>query len=294
MHGTHVTRSRRSSLSIRLHTLGLGVAGAFFALIVGAHAQAPGLGAQAELVDPHVFRACVDPRNMPFSNKNGDGFEDKLAALLASKLNEPVSFTYFPQVIGFVKNTLNADRCDVVMGVSQGYELMQTTNPYYHTAYALIFKPSTGLDGVTSLEDPRLKDMRIGIVAGTPPATLMVQDGLMAKAKPYPLTVDTRYDSPTKNMIDDLVAGRIDAGVLWGPIAGYYGKHAGIPLSVVPLLSEHGVPMDFHISLGVRHSDQSWKRTLNKLIAENQDEINKLLESYGVPLLDQQGKPITQ
>jgi len=287
-------RPRRSSSATAWHRFGLSIAGALLAVIAGAHAQAPGLGAQAELVDPHVFRACVDPRNMPFSDKNGDGFEDKLAALLASKLNEPVSFTYFPQVIGFVKNTLNADRCDVVMGVSQGYELMQTTNPYYHTAYALIFKPGSGLDGVSSLEDPRLKDKRIGIVAGTPPATLMVQDGLMAKAKPYPLTVDTRYDAPTKAMVDDLVAGRIDAGVLWGPIAGYYSKHAGTPLTVVPLLSERGVPMDFHISLGVRHTDQSWKRTLNKLIAENQGEINKLLESYGVPLLDPQGHPITQ
>ena len=115
----------------------------------------------------------------------------------------------------------------------------------------------------------------------------------MAKAKPYPLTVDTRYDAPTKAMVDDLVAGQIDAGVLWGPIAGYYAKHAGTPLTVVPLLKEHGVPMDFRISLGVRHSDQNWKRTLNWLITENQDQINKLLEEYGVPLLDQQGHLIS-
>lgn len=263
--------------------------GALLFLLGAAHAQAPGLGPQAELVDPHVFRACVDPRNMPFSDKNGDGFEDKLAELLASKLHEPVSFTYFPQVIGFYRNTIDVDRCDVVMGVAQGYELVQTTNPYYRTTYALIFKPHAGLDGVDSLEDPRLKDKRIGVVAGTPPASLMVRDGLMAKAKPYPLTVDTRFSAPTKDMVDDLVAGRIDAGVLWGPIAGYYAKNAPVPLTVVPLLKEHGVPMDFAISLGVRRSDQDWKRKLNQLIADNQPEINKLLASFGVPLLDQQG-----
>ncbi|HEX5327192.1 MAG TPA: substrate-binding domain-containing protein [Acetobacteraceae bacterium] len=273
--------------------LGLCALGLACGQMSAARAQAPGLGAGAELVDPHVFRACADPRNLPFSDEQGEGFENKLAALLASKLNEPVSFTYFPQVIGFVRNTLNADRCDVVMGVAQGDDLMQTTNPYYHTAYALVFKPNDGLDGVQSLEDPRLKDKRIGIVAGTPPATIMVRDGLMAKAKPYALTVDTRYDSPTKAMIDDLVAGRIDAGVLWGPIAGYYAKQGGNKLTVVPLLNEHGVPMDFRISLGVRHSDQDWKRTLNRLIADNQDAINKLLEEYGVPLLDQQGHPIS-
>ncbi len=272
---------------------GIGIVGVALVMLAHAHAQAPGLGAQAELVDPHVFRACADPRNLPFSDEHRDGFENKLAELLASKLNEPVSFTFFPQVIGFVRNTLDADRCDVVMGVAQGYELVQTTNPYYHTTYALIFKPNSGLDGIDSLEDPRLKDKRIGVVAGTPPATIMVQDGLMAKAKPYPLTVDTRYDAPTKAMVDDLVAGQIDAGVLWGPIAGYYAKHAGTPLTVVPLLREHGVPMDFRISLGVRHSDQDWKRTLNWLITENQDQINKLLEEYGVPLLDQQGHLIS-
>jgi quinoprotein dehydrogenase-associated probable ABC transporter substrate-binding protein len=258
-----------------------------------AQAQSSGLGAAVELVDPHVFRVCADPRNMPFSDEQGEGFENKLAALLASKLNEPVSYTYYPQVIGFVRNTLNAFRCDVVMGVSQGYDLVQTTNPYYHTVYALIFKRDNGLDGVTTLADPRLKDKRIGIIAGTPPATVMVERGLMAKAKPYPLTVDTRVDSPSKTMVDDVVSGEIDAGILWGPFAGYYAKQAGIPITVAPLLREHAdVPMDFRIAMGVRHSDQEWKRKLNRLIAENQEAIDKLLEDYGVPLLDEQGNLI--
>ena len=300
MHGLTGTRRRWRPVQ---GWLGVGAAIAAMALLprgvigVGlistAWAQAPGLGAQVELVDPHVFRVCADPRNLPFSDKAGEGFENKLAELLASKLNEPVAYTYFPQVIGFVRNTLDLDRCDVVMGVAQGYELVQTTNPYYHSVYALVFKPHDGLDGVNTLGDPRLKDKRIGVVAGTPPASIMAEDGLMAKAKPYPLTVDTRVDAPTKDMIDDLTAGRIDAGVLWGPIAGYYAKQAKPPLTVVPLLHEQGVPMDFRISMGVRHSDQDWKRKLNTLIVDNQGAINKLLENFGVPLLDEQGQPIT-
>ena len=125
----------------------------FIALLglVGANpgaAQAPGLGASAELVDTHVFRVCADPHNLPFSDESGAGFENKLAELFASKLNEPTSYTYFPQVIGFVRNTLNALRCDVIMGVAVGDTLVQTTNPYYHTAYTLVFKPGTGLDGI--------------------------------------------------------------------------------------------------------------------------------------------------
>jgi quinoprotein dehydrogenase-associated probable ABC transporter substrate-binding protein len=292
MHGL-ITVIPRWHVAPRLLGTALCIAGAALALVGRAQAQAPGLGAQVELVDPHVFRVCADPNNMPFSDQKGDGFENKLAELIASKLGEPVSYTYYPQVIGFVRNTLNAFRCDVVMGVAQGYDLVQTTNPYYHTAYALVFKPHDGLNGVDSLGDERLKDKRIGVVAGTPPASIMALDGLMAKAKPYPLTVDTRYQSPTKTMIDDLIAGQIDAAVLWGPIAGYYAKHADPPLTVVPLLKEQGgVPMDFRISMGVRHSDQDWKRKLNRLIADNQDAINKLLTQFGVPLLDEQGHPL--
>ena len=291
MHGL-ITAARGWRFAARLPAAALCIAGLAFVLPGRVQGQAPGLGAQVELVDPHVFRVCADPNNMPFSDQKGDGFENKLAELMAGKLGEPVSYTYYPQVIGFVRNTLNSDRCDVVMGVAQGYDLVQTTNPYYHTAYALVFKPHDGLDGVDSLGDARLKDKRIGIVAGTPPASIMTMDGLMAKAKPYPLTVDTRYESPTKTMIDDLVAGRIDAAVLWGPIAGYYAKHSDPPLTVVLLLKEHGVPMDFRISMGVRHSDQDWKRKLNRLIADDQDAINKLLVSFGVPLLDEQGHPI--
>jgi quinoprotein dehydrogenase-associated probable ABC transporter substrate-binding protein len=254
-----------------------------------AEAQAPGLGESVELVDPKVFRVCADPHNLPFSDEQGNGLENKLAQLFAKQLNEPVEYTYFPQVMGFVRNTLNALRCDVIMGTAVGDTLVQTTNPYYRTTYALVFRPDNGLDGVQSLEDPRLKDKHIGIVAGTPPATILAQDGLMEAAKPYPLTVDTRATSSPKMMTDDIVAGRIDAGVLWGPMAGYYARQNSPHLTVVPLLKEGG-HMDFRIAMGVRRTDQDWKRKLNRLIADNQPEIDKILVEYGVPLLDEQGQ----
>jgi len=251
-------------------------------------AQAPGLGSSAELVDPKTFRVCADPRNLPFSDEAGAGFENKLAALFASKLGEPTSYTYFPQVIGFVRNTLNALRCDVIIGVAVGDDLVQTTNPYYRTTYALVFRPESGLDSIQSLEDPRLKGKHIGVVAGTPPATVLVEQGLMALARPYALTVDTRVESPTRTMVHDIVTGDIDAGVLWGPIAGYYAQRETPHLLVAPLLKEHE-RMDFRIAMGVRRTDQDWKRRLNRLIVDNQPEIDRILGEYGVPLLDEQG-----
>jgi mxaJ protein len=254
-------------------------------------AQAPGLGSSAELVDPKTFRVCADPRNLPFSDEAGEGFENKLAALFAQKLGEPASYTYLPQVIGFVRNTLNALRCDVIMGVAVGDDLVQTTNPYYHTTYALVFKPGSGLDDIESLEDPRLQGKHIGIVAGTPPATVLVQQGLMVLARPYALTVDTRIEAPARTMAQDVAAGQIDAGVLWGPIAGYYAQRVTPHLVVAPLLKEQE-RMDFHIAMGVRRSDQDWKRRLNRLIAESQPEIDRILAEYGVPMLDEQGRLI--
>jgi quinoprotein dehydrogenase-associated probable ABC transporter substrate-binding protein len=275
---------------VRLAVVAIGLV-----LLIGgrASAQAPGLGTSAELVDPKVFRVCADPRNLPFSNEAGEGFENKLAELFAGKLGEPVSYTYFPQVIGFVRNTLNALRCDVIMGVAIGDNLVQTTNPYYRTTYALVFKPGSGLDGIESLADPRLKPEHIGIVAGTPPATVMVEQGLMALARSYALTIDTRVDSPVHTMVNDIAAGQIDAGVLWGPIAGFYAQRATPRLAVAPLLKEPE-RMDFRIAMGVRQSDQDWKRRLNRLIAENQPEIDRILEAFGVPLLDEQGKLIAR
>ena len=273
------------------------VAVALLALAPVARAQQGGLGAAGELVDPKVLRVCADPNNLPFSNRAGEGFENRIAQLLGEKIGKPVAYTFEPQVIGFYRTTLNAYRCDVVIGVVKGDDLVQTTAPYYRTTYALLFKPGRGLDDVRSLEDPRLHDKRIGVVARTPPATIMVADGLMAHAKPYPLTVDTRVESPARSMTDDILADRIDAGVLWGPLAGYYAKiyakAAGTTLLTAPLLDEKGAPMDFRIAMGVRHSDEAWKLSLNRLLHDNRAEIDAILRDYGVPLLDAQGRPMT-
>jgi len=247
-----------------------------------------------ELVDPKVLRVCADPRNLPFSDEKGAGFENKLAELFAAKLQKKLDYTYFPQATGFVRMTLAAHRCDVIMGFPQGDELVQGTNPYYRTAYALVTRPGSGLKDVTSLGDERLKGKHLGIVAGTPPATNMAVNGLMANAKPYPLMIDTRVDSSAAAMMNDLVSGEIDAAVLWGPMAGYYAKEANPPLHVTALVSEKTGPrLIYRIGMGVRPADQNWKRLLNRLIQENQLAINKILLDYGVPLLDENDRPIT-
>ena len=246
-----------------------------------------------ELIDPKVLRVCADPHNMPFSTDKGEGFENKVAQLLADKLGKGLAYAWYPQATGFVRNTLAAHRCDVMMGAPQGDDLVQVTNPYYRTAYAIVLKRGSGLDGVDTLEDPRLKGRRIGIVAGTPPGNNMAVNGLMAKAKPYPLVVDTRVDSSAAAMMRDLDAGEIDAGILWGPMAGYYARQAKSATTVVPLVKETTGPrLAYRIAMGVRFADQDWKRLLNRLIAENQPAINQLLLSFGVPLLDDNDRPI--
>jgi quinoprotein dehydrogenase-associated probable ABC transporter substrate-binding protein len=258
-----------------------------------------GVGAQdaegsIELVDPHVFRACADPRDLPLSNEAGEGFENKIAELFARKLGKSVGYTFYPDATGFIRNTLNAYRCDVVLGTAQGDDLVQPTNPYYRTGYAAAYHEDGPLKGMDSLSDPRLKTARIGIVAGTPPATYLAMNGLLGQIKSYRLGVDTRYDSPTHDMMDDLDKGEIDVALIWGPFGGYYATKAKTPTAVVPLVKEQGGPrMVYRIVMGVRHSDQNWKRTLNKAISENQDEIQAILRSYGVPLLDENDKPIS-
>ncbi|WP_442896124.1 substrate-binding domain-containing protein [Bradyrhizobium sp. AZCC 2289] len=246
-----------------------------------------------ELVDPKVLRVCADPRNLPFSNEKGEGFENKLAEFFAEKLQKKLDYMYFPQATGFVRMTLGSHRCDVIMGFPQGNDLAQGTNPYYRTAYALVVKQGSGLDDVATLEDGRLKGKHIGIVAGTPPATNMAVNGLMMNARPYPLMIDTRFDSSAEAMIGDLQKGEIDAAVLWGPMAGFYAKNASPALHVTPLVKETtGPKLAYRIGMGVRPADQNWKRQLNRLIQENQPAINKILLDFGVPLLDENDRPI--
>ena len=232
---------------------------------------------------------------MPFSNEKGEGFENKIAEIVASELKVPVSYVWFPQAIGFIRQTLFARRCDVVIGYAQGDELVLNTNHYYRSVYTLVYRKGNGLDGVETLADPRLKDLRIGVIAGTPPSATMAKLGLMARARPYPLMVDRRFESPAENMIADIRSGEIDAGVLWGPMAGHFAANGGEKLEVVPLLKETvGPRMAYRITFGVRNLEDEWKRQLNEIIAKRQGDIDAVLLSFGVPLVDEQDKLITE
>ncbi|MGZ9409711.1 MAG: substrate-binding domain-containing protein [Methylocystis sp.] len=274
----------------------------FVAAPASAQHMGPDAGAKGddnqgsiELVDPKTLRVCADPNNLPFSNDKGEGFENRIAEFLAKKLGKDLAYTYYPGATGFVRNTLNAHLCDVILGMPQGNDLVQTTNPYYRTTYAIVTRAGSELDGVKTLDDPRLKEKphRIGLVANTPPGNVLAMNGLMASVKPYALMVDTRVESSGAAMSHDLEKGEIDVALLWGPIAGYYAKHSSAKLNVTPLPETPGARMAFRIGFGVRHSDQNWKRELNTLIAQNKIELERILSDYGVPLLDESGHAIT-
>ncbi len=246
-----------------------------------------------ELVDPKVLRVCADPNNMPFSNEKGEGFENKIAQLLAEKLHKDVAYAYYPGATGFIRNTLNAHLCDVVLGMPQGNDLVQLTNPYYRTTYAIVTRDGSDLADLKSLDDRRLKEKgrHIGLVANTPPGNLLAANGLLGAVRPYALMVDTRVESPSAAMIADLEKGDIDIAILWGPFAGYYAKKSTANLLVTPIPDAPGVRMSFRIGFGVRHSDQNWKRDLNQFIAQNKPGLDKILREYGVPLLGEDGRP---
>ena len=243
-------------------------------------------GQSSDLVVRSELRVCADPANMPFSNDKGEGFENKLAELIGKVLKVPVTYTWFPQATGFIRNTLGAKLCDVVMGYAQGDELVLNTNHYYTAAYVLIVRSDSPLVGVESLDDARLQDKSIGVVAGTPPSTNLATYGLMGKVRPFQLMVDRRFFSPAEDMISQIASGELDAGILWGPIGGYYARASKVPLSVIPLVKERQGPrLTYRITMGVRQSDANWKRDLNRIIAEHQSEIDAILASYGVPVV---------
>ncbi len=263
------------------------VAAAFCSLPAGLRAQT------SEAVDRATLRVCADPANMPYSNKAGEGFENKIAELFAADLGVPVEYTWYPSTVGFIRNTLRDRKCDLILAAPTGSELLQNTNPYYRSAYAIVSRKDAGLTAKT-LADPVMKSLRIGVVAGTPPATLIARYSLFDQMRPYHLMVDTRFESATTRMVEDIVKGEIDIGLLWGPIAGYWAKVQNPPLVVTPLKTtvEEGVRVDFRIHMGLRYREPEWKLRLNNLIADNQDQIYAILHQYGVPLLDDQGELI--
>lgn len=251
---------------------------------------APGVSAQTgEILDRAQLRVCADPNNLPFSNDKGEGFENKVAQLLGKALELPVSYVYFPQVVGFVRNTLRARTCDLIMGAVVGDDIVQTTNPYYHSTYVAVFR---GDDApFSSFADPKLHTRRLGVVSATPPSNLLVVHDLLDTTKSYALTVDTRFESPAHQMIEDVAKGEIDVGFIWGPIAGYYIKRENLPLAMAALPNEPGAPrMEYRVAMGVRASEPDWRRRINAAILKLQPEITAVLRDYGVPLLDEQGR----
>lgn len=264
------------------------VAGAVLFLTLG---PAPASAQQtSDLVSTTAFRVCADPANVPMSDEAGTGFENRIAELFAGELGLPLEYTWFPMATGFIRRTLAENRCDVVIGYAQGDELVLNTNHYYTSAYVLITRADGPLAGVTTLGDPALQGKRLGVVAGSAPATHLVRHHLMALARDYPLFVDRRYQDPSGDMLADLEAGAIDGALLWGPIGGPLVKAGHPGLKVTPLLAEPGQPrMFYRITMGVRQGEKAWSRKLNSLIRRNQGKIDAILAEAGVPILNDMG-----
>ncbi len=235
-----------------------------------------------------ALRVCSDPNNLPYSNRAQQGFENKIAEFIAADLNVPLSYYWFPQSMGFVRTTLQARRCDLIMGVSSGNETLLNTNPYYSSVFSLVYLADAGYE-LRSLSNPRLKDknMRIGLIAGTPPTGLLIEKGLMEQVASYHLVVDTRVDAPAQQIVKDLLSGKLDCAILWGPLVGYLNKIYDNQLKVVPLLADHSDKhrMIYSVTLGVRFGEVKWKRRLNTFLHRNKEKIHTVLSQYNVPLV---------
>jgi len=276
---------------------------AALALFVGCLVAAPGgagaaEGHLADAVNRNVLRVCATPANLPYSNEKGEGFENKIAQIVAEELKrKSVDYTWFPQGTGFVRKTLTEKRCDLIMGTVQADEFTLNTNPYYRTTYALVTKNGSGLEGITSILDPKLKGKKVGIQAGAPAADYVAKAGLMQDAKSYLFIVDTRYQNPMQDMVNDVRSGEIDVGILWGPHAGWYAKHGGEELHISPMLEakQPGLPgLEYRITMGVRANETAWKHEINNVIAKRQGDIDKVLLEYGVPLVDEDNKLVAE
>ena len=244
--------------------------------------------AAMEVTDRDAVRVCADANLLPFSNDRLEGFENEIARLIGEDLQRPVTYFWWPQTIGFVRNTLRARQCDLVMGTASGEEQMQNTNPYYRTVYALVYRTASGIKADT-LADPLLKDARIGIIERTPAANLMRQYGI-TRTEPYQLNTDTRANNPARDAIQDVANGRTDAAVIWGPIAGYYASQQTEPLTVVPLVKEPAsARLQFNLSMGIRADEPEWKHWLNDFIKRRQGDIDRILLRYHVPLIAPDG-----
>ncbi|MGI9211693.1 MAG: quinoprotein dehydrogenase-associated putative ABC transporter substrate-binding protein [Methylococcaceae bacterium] len=248
-----------------------------------------------------VFKVCADPNNPPFSERNGQGFENRIAELLAGERGQKVEYTWFPQRMGFIRNTLKFPlpqsqgggyKCDVVMGVPTGYELTATTQAYYRSSYALVYRKNQGLDTLTTPTDldtlpSELKQkLRIAMFDASPGTSWLIRHGWVQQGIPYQSMTGDASINTAQILEKDFTENRIDMAIIWGPIAGYLQSRQPDQLALLPVSSEPGLQMDFSISMGVRIPDKSRKEELDQLITHNTDKIRKILQDYHLPLLE--------
>jgi mxaJ protein len=238
------------------------------------------------------LRVCADPNNLPFSNEGQEGFENKLAELIAGKLHKSVTYTWWAQRRGYVRETLKARLCDVILGVPSQLDSLATTQPYYRTGYVFLSRTDRALD-VTAITDARLRLLRVGVQLignngfNTPPAHALGQLGIVNNVVGFPVYGDYRETDPARRIVDAVETGRVDIAAVWGPIAGYFAKISKMQLRLVPITdTERFAPLQFQfdISMGVRKEDQKLRSQLNDIIDRYRPDIDALLESYGVPL----------
>ncbi len=249
------------------------------------------LGASSD-VAPRPLRVCADPNNLPYSNAKQQGFEDKLAQIVAHDLGRSVKYYYWAQRRGFVRNTLKAGHCDVVMGTSAGMELVLTTRPYYRSTYVFVSKKS-GPD-IRSLDDPRLHKVKVGVQLigddfnNTPPAAGLTRRGIVQNVRGYTVYGDYREANPPSRIVRAVEKGEVDVALVWGPLAGYFAKQSPVPLRVVPISpsADGPLPYTFAIAMGVRKGDTAFRDTLDQVIVRRRGEIDRMLADYGVPRVD--------
>lgn len=253
-----------------------------------------GAGSNRQALTTSVLRVCADPANLPFSSEDGTGLENRIIKLIAEKLELDVRYTWFPQSIGFVRSTLRVRECDLISGITTTSELVQNTNSYYHSVYTMVYRKDSGLTA-TTMSDPSLRDKKIGVVAGTPPANVIASLGMLRQVKPYHLVADTRVNQPARQAILDVGSGETDVAFVWGPIAAFHAKDSESELVLVPLLEEDKrVRLDFTVSMAVRYNETDWKHRINEVLEELQPEIEVILREYDIPLLNSRGELISR
>ena len=238
------------------------------------------------------LRVCADPNNMPFSNDRGAGFENKIAMLVAHELGRPLEYFWLPQRRGFVRNSLNAQRCDVVVGVPAQYGLLQPTKAYYRSSYAFVSRRDRHLR-IDSFDAPSLERLTIGIqLSGNdynnpPAAQALASRHLVQNLRGFTVYGDYSRPDPQREIVDAVADGRVDVAVVWGPLAGYYARQESTPIDVTPIaggVNGQSSRFTFDIAMGVRRDDLKLRAALDDVIKRHGDDMRRILRGYGVPL----------